>query len=38
MLLVEGRSVRAVGGEELGLEPWGPSACDWMETFVLPFL
>lgn len=38
MLLVEGRSVRAVGGEELGLEPWGPSARDWMETFVLPFL
>ena len=38
MVLVEGRSARAVSSEELGLGPWGQAACDWMETFVLPFL
>lgn len=38
MLLAEGRSVRAVTDEELGLAPWPLAVCDWMETCVLPFL
>ena len=38
MLLVEGKSVRAVTSEELGLDPWSTAISDWMDTNVLPFL
>ena len=38
LLLVEGRSVRAVSGEELGLKPWGPAVFSWAEAYVRPFL
>ena len=38
MLLVEGKSVRAVTSEELDLNPWPTAISDWMDTNVLPFL
>ena len=38
MLLVEGRSARAVSSEELGLKPWGPAVFAWAKAYVRPFL
>ena len=38
MLLVEGKSIRTVTSEELGLTPWPQASLEWMETCVLPFL
>lgn len=38
LLLVEGRSARAVSGEELGLKPWGPAVFAWAKAYVRPLL
>ena len=38
MLLVDGKSVRAVTAEDLGLDPWPIAIFEWMDTSVLPFL
>lgn len=38
MLLAEGKSVRTVTSEELGLDPWPVAISNWMDTSVLPFV
>ena len=38
LLLVEGKSIRTVTSDELGLVPWPTASWEWMSTFVLPFL
>ena len=38
MLLVDGKTIRAVTDDELGMQPWQSAVWDWMTTSVLPFL
>ena len=38
MLLVDGKTIRTVSDEELGVRPWRLSVWEWMTTYVLPFL
>lgn len=37
MLLVEGRSVRAVTDDELGLEPWPFAVSEWVDASIPSF-